>query len=830
MTTFQPTARRLLANHYLIIPIRPGQKRPQGSAWQHARLSATDVPRVWSNGVGVGVLCGVGALPVYAVDIDVYDEVMATTLERWCERNLGVTAVRIGRPPKRLLLYQGRAAGLTKRSSANWYNSAGPVGSNGRLVGQHVEVLGSGQQFVAAGIHPDTGREYEWVDCIGGITEWEATALPVLEEAGVGGLIAEFERLALEAGWQENSGADNSPARGRQAQPGEGSPTATSGLSGGADVPDALLTPVSVGKSIDAIKATLDKIDPDLPRETWIRVIAATKHEVTTMPAAGWPEKVDLERWRVERAQAGFDAALAWSARGAKFVGVDDVRTRWQSFKRAEGVTWGWVEALASGGAVEAATGGLVAPARPKRPRTEMGNAERLLDRFGTGLMFVPDLMRWYSWTGVFWRRAMSVEIEHLAKATILALREEVDMWPEDDHEAFFKFCAASQKAAMVANMVRLASSDPRVVVPASELDKNWWCIGVRNGAIDLRSGAFLPPATERRVTLTCGCDWVAGATNALWESTVADVFSDDAEMIAFFQRLVGYTLTGRPDEDVMAIPWGSGSNGKSTLLGALATVFGEYARVCAADTFLSGAGGAPSSGHVGPRPDLLAMRGARLVWIGEPDQGAELREGFVKSATGGDPITARAMHSNDIVTIMPSWVLWMPTNHRPLVRTDDWAMWRRLMPLPFTRDFDHDPLVVKDSARDKRLADQPDALAGILNWCIAGAQMYLKDGLHRPDAVTAARDAYRQDMDLLAEWMTECCERGSDLLESGARLWGSWEAFARQRGELRLISSQRALVRRLESRGFQYLVHSVSKGIRGFRGLRVKPEQLLET
>ena len=45
---------------------------------------------------------------------------------------------------------------------------------------------------------------------------------------------------------------------------------------------------------------------------------------------------------------------------------------------------------------------------------------------------------------------------------------------------------------------------------------------------------------------------------------------------IGFFQRLVGYSLLGKPDEDVLAIPYGSGSNGKSTVLGAIRDALGE--------------------------------------------------------------------------------------------------------------------------------------------------------------------------------------------------------------------------------------------------------------
>lgn len=849
MTSFQPQARALLANHYLIIPIHPGQKRPQGDAWQNARVSALDVPRLWANGSGIGVLCGVGALPVYAIDIDVYDEALAQALERWCELHIEPTVVRVGRHPKRLLLYQGREAGVRKRTSANWIDPRAALGADGKPMGQHVEVLGLGQQFVACGIHPDTHAEYAWIDAWGGVCDVRADELPMLGQDDVLGVIAAFERLARDAGWsvkgsEKGSGVatKHNAAAGmdlrEKDQLTENTPAA------GREEIDLLLVSTSLGRSVEQIKATLELLDPDMQREDWIRVLAALKHEVTAMPVDGWPGFEDagayadeaVDQWRSERETLGYVAALAWSSRGAKFTGSSDVHGRWVSFKRGDAgdvgdaplVTWSWVETLAGGDGVVESTDGLVAPVRPKRPRTEMGNAERLLDRFGDGLMYVPELKRWYLWTGVYWRKAMDVEVEHLAKSTILGLREEVDLWGEDEREAFFKFCAQSQRAQMVGNMVRLSSSDPRVVVPASELDKDWWALGVRNGVVDLRSGLCAAPNAERRVTLTCGCDYVEGAVNPLWESTVADVFNDDVEMVSFFQRLVGYSLLGRPDEDVLVIPWGSGSNGKSTLMGVLAKVFGDYARVGAAETFLASGAGGPATSGGGPRPDLLAMRGARLVWVGEPDQGAELREGFVKSATGGDPITARAMHSNDIITITPSWVLWMPTNHKPIVRGDDWAIWRRLMLVPFTRNFDHDPFVIKDGGRDKRLAENDRALAGILNWCIAGARAYLKGGLNRPKAVDDARDAYRQDMDLLAEWLGECCETGPDLRESGAQLWSSWEMFSRARGELRMIPSQRSLTRRLEARGFNYMVHSISKNVRGFAGLAVRAAENL--
>ena len=74
------------------------------------------------------------------------------------------------------------------------------------------------------------------------------------------------------------------------------------------------------------------------------------------------------------------------------------------------------------------------------------------------------------------------------------------------------------------------------------------------------------------------------------------------------------------------------------------------------------------------------------------------------------------------------------------------------------------------------------------------------REGLNPPVAVRQARDEYKSDMDLLAEWVDECCEVGDFETKTGD-LWASWEAFAKARGELRFIPSSRILTRRLSAR-----------------------------
>ena len=491
------------------------------------------------------------------------------------------------------------------------------------------------------------------------------------------------------------------------------------------------------------------------------------------------------------------------------------------------------IEARASQAPVPADSGETPPPRAPKKPRddeppkgyrarTEFGNAERMLDRFGAGLMYVPELEAWYAWTGVYWRRAVQVELENMAKETIRALPDEIDeLQTAEERIEFFKFCAACQKAAMVSNMIRLAASDPRVVVPVTELDKHTHLLGVGNGAVNLRTGELLAPDKEHRITVVTPVEYDPRAAGPLFEQTVRDVFFDDDEQVEFFQRLIGYSLLGMPREDLLVIPHGTGSNGKSTVLGKIRDALGAHAKSASAETFLSASGG-PGAAAGAAREDLLRLRGARFVYVGEPDEGSELREGLIKAMTGGDPIPARGLWSKTTIEVVPTWVAFMPTNHRPIVKGDDHAIWRRLMLVPFERNFDKDTTIKKDASRAERLAAE---LPGVLAWCVRGALAYQQHGLRPTSSVAAARDAYKADMDLLADWIDERCRVGRDAASTTEDLWRSWRAFAEQRGELRFIANSRALGRRLAARGYSQIKNTLGIRGRGYAGICVNDE-----
>jgi hypothetical protein len=162
---------RLVTNGYAILPIAPGTKKPGQFAragwhdypqWNRHASRATTEHEVatWSTwpDCGVGVVGGA----VAALDIDIAEDGdLALRIERLARERLGDTpALRIGKPPKRLLVYRTTEpfAGIRRAP---------------------LEVLCLGQQFVAYAEHPDTGQPYAWPD--EGLADLDIESLPEID-------------------------------------------------------------------------------------------------------------------------------------------------------------------------------------------------------------------------------------------------------------------------------------------------------------------------------------------------------------------------------------------------------------------------------------------------------------------------------------------------------------------------------------------------------------------------------------------------------------------------------------------------------------------------
>jgi putative DNA primase/helicase len=412
-----------------------------------------------------------------------------------------------------------------------------------------------------------------------------------------------------------------------------------------------------------------------------------------------------------------------------------------------------------------------------QRRLTDDGNAYRLVDEHGEDLRHVPGL-GWHAWTGERWARDEDGEATRRARAVAQQLAEQADA-ERRSHEtdsrmvkALAQHAARSGSRRGIEAMLRLAESDRRVIVAADRLDADPWLLTCTNGALDLRSGELRPHRRADLATHRVPLAYVPGAPCPAWRAFLGQVLGDDTGLVEYVHRMAGAALTGGAGEQVMHVLYGGGANGKTTLVEVLRFVFGDYAAHTSADTLLADRRGST------PAPELLALRGRRLVTASETGAERRLDEALVKALTGGDRIAARYLYSNHVVEFTPRFALWLATNHRPVVRERSEAIWRRLRVVPFTVTI---PRREQDADLAARLRDEGQ---GILAWCVEGCQAWQTDGLGDCGQVRDATDAYREEEDVLGAFLAVRCTVGADLWSPFASLYAAWVDWAKTANE----------------------------------------------
>jgi putative DNA primase/helicase len=175
--------------------------------------------------------------------------------------------------------------------------------------------------------------------------------------------------------------------------------------------------------------------------------------------------------------------------------------------------------------------------------------------------------------------------------------------------------------------------------------------------------------------------------------------------------------------------------------------ILGDYATATKSDTFMKRPNDTQSN-------DIARLRGARFVTTTETEQGKRLSESLIKQITGNDPMTARFLFG-EFFTYIPTFKIFMATNHKPVIQGTDNGIWRRIKLIHFTT-------TIADDKQDKHLEQKLlEEKSGILNWLIEGMLRWQREGgLKTPKVVTSANEEYREDMDVVGNFIKDRCEQ----------------------------------------------------------------------
>lgn len=743
-----------------------------GVNWREIHATIEDV-RTWQQW---GSNLGLRTDRFPGIDIDCADETLAKIIQDATLAELGPAPIRIGNPPKRLLPY--RLFGEPFGRMRLWIKD----GDKSFLV----EVLGEGQQFVVAGTHPKTLREYEWSVDPSTIPAGELSAITKEQVNRYLDHVAEAVQML---GYKcERVGDGHTQAARAEDQQGLTAP------------------------SIDALRAAVELIP----------------NSVTMFP--GYDEFVKM--MYAIRASAGTDDeegfgifsawAEKWEGHGARDPNSNDPEERRALWRRARGpfaVGFSWIAELARPFGFNDAPFSAAAP--PPEEKDDADGAPFLSDQWlalkvveachGV-LRHVPALGRWIVWNRGRWQPdaelmaedTIKVELRKLARG--LANTQASEKENKENKDAANYICSAK----CAGNVRTLVKSDRAIAVSLDLLDTDPWKINTPTGLVDLKTGAFLPSDPDALCTKSTAVTPDFHGKTPEWDRFLDEATGGDKELQRYLQRLGGYALTGSTREQQFTFIYGGGGNGKGTFLKVLNGIWGDYAKQAPMDTFTASMTEKHST-------DLAGLHGSRLVTASETTAGKRWDEAKIKLLTGGDPIAARFMRQ-DFFVYQPQFKLVFIGNNKPEIRDLDAAMKRRVHLVSFTIT----PKNV-DGELDLKLKKEWPA---IFAWFIQGCIDWQVQGLVAPASVQASTEEYFEEQDAVGQWIEETCDRTADgewveLIS----LFDSWREWCNRRQEY--VGKPERLSQALVARRFTKRQHPQSRR-RQFAGIKVKDQPKL--
>jgi putative DNA primase/helicase len=404
--------------------------------------------------------------------------------------------------------------------------------------------------------------------------------------------------------------------------------------------------------------------------------------------------------------------------------------------------------------------------------------AHHFASRKGAEVRFDHGRRIWLIWHRHRWRRDRDQGVRRL---WLDVLRDRyAEALGIADSEMRERTIAAIMTAGATDDAIAAGLRITASMMPAATSGDAWdpdpWILGCENGLVDLRTGALRVGRPADMVSRSTRLDYDPRATCPRWDRFLQEVFVGDEELIDWFVKLIGASLVGTSKE-LLAVHYGSGNNGKSVAFRTLGReVAGEYSVEIAVETVINAnrAAGAPTS-------DLMRLRGSRLAFTSEPEQGAKLKGGTLKRLATIDLMTGRELHGRQ-QEWEPSHTLHLATNHLPIADDASEGFWRRIALIPWAVRFAKRGESSDAPAEDPGLASILAGEApGILAWAVRGAVAYATAGTLHPFPAAVAREtaAYRAEEDPLGGFLREWVVPQADAATPGPKVYEQYAIWA---------------------------------------------------
>ncbi|MBA7532850.1 hypothetical protein ES705_25080 [subsurface metagenome] len=439
---------------------------------------------------------------------------------------------------------------------------------------------------------------------------------------------------------------------------------------------------------------------------------------------------------------------------------------------------------------------------------TDLWNSENFFKKYLGQSLYCKKWNSWLIYREGKWQEDDRNETQELAKKVIMGYyREASEILDDKERKRLVSQALKSESQRAIRAMTDLATS----TLPAvpDDFDQDIYILNLKNGTMDLNTLEFREHRPEDMLTKIARVNYEPGADCPKWLAFLDKVFEGKEDITEYIRTSLGYSLTGDIGEQCLYIFYGIAFNGKSTFINVIQEILGDYAINTPFETFLTRRGE-----HI-PN-DIARMKGARFVNAIEAGEGRGFNEELLKRLTGRDKVTARFLRQ-EFFEFHPTCKLWLAANHKPTVKEFSPAYWGRIRLIPFK-------LTIPE---EERIPHYENILLkekeGIFNWMLEGCKRWKEEGLKVPEEIKEATEQYKDQMDIMAEFIEECCIENRLAQATTKKLYIAYKDWCEESKEKEI--NKRAFGRRLEERGYKTLRIGQNRD-RGWGGIDLKGEE----
>ena len=387
---------------------------------------------------------------------------------------------------------------------------------------------------------------------------------------------------------------------------------------------------------------------------------------------------------------------------------------------------------------------------------TDSGNGERCSRMLGEDWRYCWQSKCWMHWNG---KRYEKVDELAIRKPIVTCFRWLAALkFSEEEKKAnpaidvIKKFLLSSENNGRITGCIKHLQAE--LVTDIELFDNQPYLLNLSDCTLNLETMERYEHKREDYLTQVSPANYCESYTGSVWEKTITEVLPD-TDTRRYFQKYMGYCLSGITESEKFIVLYGAGGGGKGTLMESIASAMGrDYTVTLSVNALLAGQRTADGSAH---NSEIAKLKGKRLVLSSETSKGCKFDDARIKLITGSDTITARMPHGLPF-DYRPQFKLSIQTNFLPAIEdVFDKGMKRRLIIIPF------DSKIVVRNEHLKRQLQSQEELDAVMAWLLEGWRLYQNEGLPDYDSPgfpaemkKCMNDFYNQN-DSMADFISEC-------------------------------------------------------------------------